>query len=90
MVDLKQEMIWTGVAVWLLSAAACSRPNEVAPRLVLIDSDPAPVLSVRTPDAQGNRYGFEGGRVVKLEDGYHLFTSEMAGDPVWVKMRLAH
>ncbi len=90
MFDLKQEMVWTGVAVWLLSAAACSRPNEVAPRLVLIDSDPAPVLSVRTPDAQGNRYGFEGGRVVKLEDGYHLFTSEMAGDPVWVKMRLAH
>lgn len=90
MFDLRQGLFWAGAAIWLLSAAACSRGNEVEPRLVLIDSDPAPVLSVRNAEAQGIRYGFEGGRVVKLQDGYHLFTSEMVGDPVWVKMRLAH
>lgn len=49
-----------------------------------------PVLTVHTPGAAGNKYGFEGGRVVKLGSTYHLFTSEMVGDPHWVKMRLAH
>ncbi|MFP5229293.1 MAG: hypothetical protein ACLGXA_16910, partial [Acidobacteriota bacterium] len=37
-----------------------------------------------------NKYGFEGGRVLKLGATYHLFTSEMTGDPHWVKMKLAH
>lgn len=50
----------------------------------------APVLTIRSEGAEGNRYGFEGGRVVKLKGTYHLFTSEMVGDPHWVKMRLAH
>ncbi len=49
-----------------------------------------PVLTIETPGAEDNKYGFEGGRVVKLGSIYHLFTSEMAGDPHWVKMRLAH
>ena len=42
------------------------------------------------PGTEGNKYGFEGGSVVKLNGAYHLFTSEMIGDPRWVKMRLAH
>ena len=49
-----------------------------------------PVLTIHTRGAEGNKYGFEGGRVVKLGATYHLFTSEMVGDPHWVKMRLAH
>lgn len=49
-----------------------------------------PVLTVRSPGAQGNKYGFEGGRVLKIRGTYHLFTSEMIGEPHWVKMRLAH
>jgi hypothetical protein len=49
-----------------------------------------PVLTINSPDAEGNKYGFEGGRVLKLDGTYHLFTSEMVGDPHWVKMRLAH
>jgi hypothetical protein len=49
-----------------------------------------PVLTVHTHGAEGNKYGFEGGRVVKLGALYHLFTSEMVGDPHWVKMKLAH
>jgi hypothetical protein len=48
------------------------------------------VLSVSHPDAAGNKYGFEGGRVVRLGDKYHLFTSEMVGDPVWVLMQLGY
>jgi hypothetical protein len=49
-----------------------------------------PILTVRTVSAEGNKYGFEGGRVIKLNGTYHLFTSEMIGDPHWVKMRLAY
>jgi len=49
-----------------------------------------PILTIRSDGAQGNKYGFEGGRVLKLKGTYHLFTSEMVGDPHWVKMRLAH
>ena len=50
----------------------------------------SPVLTIRSAGADGNRYGFEGGRVLKLDGTYHLFTSEMVGDPHWVKMKLAH
>jgi len=60
------------------------------PRLVLVEQHPQPVLTLRTPGAEGNKYGFEGGRVVKVGRTYHLFTSEMIADPIWVKMRLAH
>lgn len=49
-----------------------------------------PILTVRSQEAQGNEYGFEGGRVLKIKGTYHLFTSEMVGDPHWVKMRLAY
>lgn len=49
-----------------------------------------PVLTIRVPAAKGNKYGFEGGRLLKIKDTYHLFTSEMVGDPHWVKMKLAH
>jgi hypothetical protein len=65
-------------------------PAPKVPRLVLVEQHPEPVLTVRSPGADGNKYGFEGGRVVKIGRTYHLFTSEMIGDPIWVKMRLAH
>lgn len=58
--------------------------------LEVVRQCPRPVLTIHTLGAQGNKYGFEGGRVVKLGSTYHLFTSEMFGDPHWVKMRLAH
>lgn len=49
-----------------------------------------PILTIHSPGSEGNKYGFEGGRVLKIKGTYHLFTSEMVGDPHWVKMRLAH
>jgi hypothetical protein len=49
-----------------------------------------PILTINSGAAAGNKYGFEGGRVLKLRGTYHLFTSEMVGDPHWVKMKLAH
>ena len=49
-----------------------------------------PVIDADHPDCRGNKYGFEGGSVVKFNGTYHLFVSEMAGDPFWIRMRLAH
>lgn len=51
---------------------------------------PNPVLSKRTEPAEGIEFGFEGGRVIKINGTYHLFTSEMYKAPIWVKMRLGY
>jgi hypothetical protein len=71
------------------SSGGASAP-AATPRLVLVRQHPKPVITTRTPGAEAVRYGFEGGRAVKVGDTYHLFTSEMAGDPIWVKMRFGH
>ncbi len=49
-----------------------------------------PVIRKGSPGTESNKHGFEGGCVLKLDDTYHLFTSEMVGDPFWVKMKLGH
>ena len=76
--------------VWWWFAAFTVVAVAQEPRLELISRDDHPVLTVDHPDAAGNRYGFEGGRVVKVGSNYHLFTSEMVGDPIWVKMKLGY
>jgi hypothetical protein len=71
-------------------AAVIGSTGANAQELQLAKSFDTPVLTIRSDGAQGNKYGFEGGRVLKIKGTYHLFTSEMVGDPHWVKMRLAH
>ena len=58
--------------------------------LQIIEQSAAPVLSHGMPGTEGNRHGFEGGCVLKRDNAYHLFVSEMVDDPFWVKMKLAH
>lgn len=60
------------------------------PRLELVFNSGLPVVTTRHPDAIGIKFGFEGGKVVKLGSTYHLFTSEMVADPIWVKMKLGY
>ena len=77
------------LAMLTLLTVACSA--KAADReLVIASQVDHPVLTTRSTGAEGNKYGFEGGRVVKIDGVYHLFTSEMIGDPHWVKMKLAH
>lgn len=59
-------------------------------RFTLTSSPATPVIGPGHPELAGNRYGFEGGRVLRHGGSYHLFTAEMADDPFWVKMRLAY
>ena len=58
--------------------------------LEIVDWHEGPVLGKGDPGTEDIRHGFEGGRVIRLDGWYHLFTSEQSGDPKWVKMRLAH
>ena len=78
-----------GLAIAAFGMAVC-HVQAADHALVVVRQFGGPVLTVRSADAEGNKYGFEGGRVVKLDGVYHLFTSEMVGDPHWVKMKLAH
>jgi len=68
----------------------CGITNDGFPTLKLIYQHPTPVITVHHPDAENNKFGFEGGTVLKVGNTYHLFTSEMIDNPMWVKMRLAH
>jgi hypothetical protein len=58
--------------------------------LVLVNAYKHPVITIQTDKSAKIKYGFEGGRVVKVKDTYHLFTSEMVDRPIWVKMKLGH
>jgi hypothetical protein len=71
-------------------AASKESTKELKRELVVSMQVDHPILTIHSSGAEGNRYGFEGGRVVKVGGSYHLFTSEMVGDPHWVKMKLAH
>lgn len=72
-----------------LRAISSVKGNDM-PQLILLKRHPAPVITTRSAGAEGNLFGFEGGRAVRIEHTYHLFTSEMIADPIWVKMKLAH
>ena len=49
-----------------------------------------PIITLDNPGAEGNIFGFEGGRVIKLDNEYHLFTTEMYDEPVWCRTRISH
>lgn len=71
-----------------------AKPNPAnswhEPSLQLVHQFPNPVITINSPGAEGNQYGFEGGTVVKLDGTYNLFTSEMVGNPRAVKMKLGY
>lgn len=83
-----KKMLLGLVTVPLMSLGANAQIADS--ELVLTRQFKEPILTTRSQGAEGNKYGFEGGRVIKLRNTYHLFTSEMIGDPHWVKMKLAH
>jgi hypothetical protein len=80
--------VWLCIVAFVVRGTAIGQVEDV--NFVVTRQLDEPILTVLSPGADGNKYGFEGGRVVKLSGTYHLFTSEMIGDPHWVKMRLAH
>ncbi len=69
---------------------AFSQSDVKTPQLILHNQTPEPVITVRSKGAEGIKWGFEGGRVVKIGKTYHLLTSEMIDDPIWTKMKLGY
>lgn len=75
----------------ILGKCGNDRPEPPARlTLTVVDEHPAALVTAGSPGTHGNLYGLEGGRVLKIDGTYHLFTAEMSGDPRLVKMRLAH
>ena len=49
-----------------------------------------PLIKRGDPGTEGIKHGLEGGVVLKQDSSYHLFTTEIDGDPEWTKTRIAH
>jgi len=67
-----------------------SESPQVRVTLEVISGFDSPVITSGTAGTEDVKYGLEGGTVIQRPDGFHLFTSEMVGDPHWVKMKLGH
>jgi hypothetical protein len=96
-----RQILWMGIAITGGICLACGSRYAAVHRVSdmpspdslwfeVIGAPSAPVIDADHPDLAGNKYGFEGGSVVKEGGLYHLFVAEMAGDPFWARMRLAH
>lgn len=84
---MKTEFLFTAVLLTSLLALGCQSDNAV---LEVVYCHPGPVIKKGDPGTENNKHGFEGTRAFKFNGIYHLFTSEMIGDPMYVKMRMAH
>lgn len=74
-----------------LGKKGSAKPEQVCGvTLSVLESHDKPVIQKGDPGTENNRHGLEGGCVLKLDGLYHLFTAEMVGKPVWVKMKLGH
>jgi hypothetical protein len=60
------------------------------PSFTLIEQYPSTVIGKTSPGAEDIEYGFEGGRVVKIQGTYHLVTTEMVANPMAVKTRIGY
>ncbi len=90
--DTKMNLKWLPL---LLSLIPCITSADVTPpdcgiTLSISEQLMKPVIQKGDLGTEANQFGFEGGCVLKLKGIYHMFTSEMAGEPKWVKMKLAH
>jgi hypothetical protein len=54
--------------------------SDEKPLFEIIGGENKPVIDEGFPDAEGIQGGFEGGRVVKVGDTYHMFPTERAGE----------
>lgn len=84
-------------AICIFSFISCAQKsndiviNNISDSLVFeIIDHKAPVIKKGDKGTENNLHGFEGGRVMKLDGKYQLFTAEMVDKPFWVKMKLAH
>lgn len=74
-----------------LGADPASTPRaKCGVTLEIIKQELSPLIQRGDPGTEGIKYGLEGGVVLKQGSTYHLFTTEIDGDPEWTKTRIAH
>jgi len=79
-------------AAGILTIRAAGDSGKAPPcgvTLSVIEERAEPVIKQGDPGTEGNRGGMEGGRVMKLDGVYHLFTAELVAGG-WIKMKLGH
>lgn len=59
-------------------------------KLELLEIDDRPILQEGDKGTENNKYGFEGGTIIKQQGVYHLFTAEVCDEPKVVKTKLAY
>jgi hypothetical protein len=88
--NMKRLVISFVLVVSIIIGSYGQTNKPIGKQLHVTYSHPKTVLNASNPDAKDIVFGFEGGRVVKVNGTYHLFTSEMYQPPMWVKMRFGH
>ena len=63
----------------------CSNQKSI---FKIIGHSNGPVISQSNPAAKDIKYGFEGGRAIKINDSYYIYTTEIIANPFWTKTRL--
>lgn len=84
---------YIGIAALFLSACGPHSLNNSLHNpvtLEMVEWSDTPVIKRGNPGTELNRFGFEGGTVIKKDGVYNLFTAEMVDTPWNVKMKLAH
>jgi hypothetical protein len=61
----------------IIAPEAAPPAKTYEPAFALVAQYPSPVIARTSPGAETIEYGFEGGRVIKIEATYHLVTTEM-------------
>ena len=78
---LLQPVVYALLIAGLLQAGQAARHPQSRVTLTIVEQRDTPVIRRGDPGTELNKYGFEGGCVIKQNGVYHLFTSEMVGDP---------
>lgn len=85
----RKALLFLAVLLFLPQAMGRSEAGD-GPVLELVSGAPEMVIGPKHAGLAGNKHGFEGGRALRANGAYHLFTAEMYDEPFWVSMRLAH
>ena len=67
-----------------------SDTTDTLVRFEIVGGNEGPVITKGSSYTEEVKHGFEGGRVVKINNKYHMITSEMFSDPQDIKMRLGY
>jgi hypothetical protein len=84
------QLIVIGALTWVPWSRVAGKNIDPAVHFEIIEMQNAPVIDRDHPDAQGNKFGFEGGSAIKVGGTYHLMVFELVGEPAYDSAKMAH